>query len=69
MESDAYERVEEAINLLNVTVEKTEEKEVIEDLEAGIELLEEAQHSMEVAEEMNEMMMDHEENMEDLTEL
>lgn len=70
MTNDAYEQVDEAINMLNVTAEKVSNEEVLEDLEAVIELLEESQHSMEVAEEMNEMMGgEREDNMEGFTEL
>jgi hypothetical protein len=71
MTNDAYEQVDEALNLLNVTSEKVENEEVLEDLEAAIELLEEAQHSMEVAEEMNDMMQqqDPDDNMEGFTEI
>jgi len=69
MATDAYEQIEEAVNLIHVTMEKTEEADVIEDLEAILELLQEAQHSLEIADEMNEMMSEHGENMEDLTEL
>jgi len=69
MEPDAYEELDEALNLLNVTTEKIENEEVLEDVEAVIELIEEAQRRMEVAEEMNEMMTEHEENLEDFTEM
>lgn len=69
MKTDAYEQVEEAVSMLNVTAEKVENEEVLEDLEAVIELLEESQHSMEVAEEMNEMMTEHEDNMEGFSEI
>jgi hypothetical protein len=70
MNNDAYEEVEQAINMLNVTAERVGDEEVLEDLEAVIELLEQSQHSMEVAEEMNEMMGgEPEDNMEGFTEL
>lgn len=69
MEPDAYEELDEALNLLSVTSEKIENEEVHENIEAVIELIEEAQRRMEVADEMNEMMTEHEENLEDFTEM
>jgi hypothetical protein len=63
------EQIQEAMDLISVAMEDTEDESIIGDLETAIEILEDVEHKIGLEQEMDEMMGKHRDNMEDLDEI
>lgn len=63
------EQIQEAMDLVRMSKDDIEDEEIRADLETAIEILEEVEHSLGLDQEMDQLMGQHEENLEDLDEL
>lgn len=63
------EQIQEAMDLVTVALEDTEDENIVGDLETALEILEDVEHKIGMEQEMDEMMGKHRDNMEDLDEI
>lgn len=63
------EQIQEAMDLISVAMEDTEDESIVGELETAIEILEDVEHKIGMEQEMDEMMGKHRDNMEDLDEI
>lgn len=63
------EQIQEAMDLVTVAIEDTEDESIVSDLETALEILEDVEHKIGMEQEMDEMMGKHRDNMEDLDEI
>lgn len=67
--NDLVEQVQEAVELITMAMEDTSDEDLVENLEAAVEILEDVEHTIGLEQEMDEMMGKHRENIEDLDEI
>ena len=63
------EQIQEAMDLVTVAIEDTDDESILDDLETAVEIMEDVEHKIGMEQEMDEMMGKHRDNMEDLDEI
>lgn len=69
MEADVAEKLQEAVDLIQLSLEQVDDSEVIDHLEAAVEIIEDAERDLELGAEMDELLSEHGDNIEGMDEL